>query len=80
MLKLDETTLHIRLNFNNKVISVCDDRENCHPDATYWLPTENIDDFNKYLDEYGIEKVNSNSLLAKLLVRRIVVIILRSKQ
>jgi len=65
--------VHIRLNFNDEIMTMADDRSQCHKDARYWLPSENMDRIDVYLRMNGLEKIQCSSHFTKLLAGRIVV-------
>tara|TARA_Y100001972_G_scaffold125825_1_gene177927 strand:- start:254 stop:487 length:234 start_codon:yes stop_codon:yes gene_type:complete len=66
-------SLHIAFDWDeDSILSVSDDQEGWHPDATYWLPTQNIDRFLIYLDLNKLSKLECKKHLQRLVAGRIV--------
>lgn len=65
--------VHVKLDFIDAIMSVCDDVWDCHPQAKYWLPLANFDRLDVYLRLANITKINCVPHFTKLLASRIVV-------
>lgn len=73
----DDSPFHIRLRFNQKIMSVCDQRDQCLKDASFWLPFSNIDRVCVFMKISNIAKIQSNEHFTKLLAARMVVALQR---
>lgn len=69
-------SIHIELEINKMILSVCDEAVQCHQDAKFWLPWCNWDRFNTYCKLSSITKIqaseNGKMHLARLVAGRII--------
>ncbi len=70
--QITDWPLHIELEFNKKVMSVCESESQCHPEATYWLPVANLDRLFSYLRMSKLTQIHSIEHFTKVLTGRIV--------
>lgn len=74
--KTDEV-YHFTLNFNDMIMSVCNDRDMIHTDARFWLPFVNIPRVNAYVKITGIGKISSKDHLGRLIAQGIIHVVPR---
>lgn len=72
--KIDEP-VHFKLDFVDAIMTVSDEPWQCHPKATYWLPTANLDRVDIYLRLAKVPKIVCMEHFTKLVASRIVVLI-----
>lgn len=70
-----EYAIHLELDFNDMILSICRESKSCHPQARFWLPTKNFERFEAYLRINSLQKLqateNGKEHIAKLIAGRI---------
>jgi len=69
---VDNETVHIKLKFNDMVMSVCDHRQQCHRAAKFWLPWENWPNIDAYCKMNNIKQIGNKRALGNLVAGRII--------
>jgi len=73
--------VHIELDwYENKILSVCEKEDECHPDAQFWLPDKNFRRVEVYCSISKIDSINTKEHFTRLIASRIVQEIERKQQ
>jgi len=66
-------TLHIEFDWDDdSIITISESKDDWHPEAKYWLPSDNINRFEIYLDINKLSKLECKKHLQRLIAGRIV--------
>ena len=63
---------HIKLNFNDMIISFAAKREQCHQEARFWMPWSNYTRLEAYLKMNKIAKIDCKKHFGKLVAGGII--------
>jgi len=56
---MSNESVHIRLNFNNMIMSVCEEESLCHKEAIFWMRPSKLDDVDMFCMIHGIELIQT---------------------
>ena len=56
----------IKIGFNEKLLSLCENESEIHKSADYWLPYQNVKKFEVYLQMMRVKYVDTTDAIDKL--------------